>query len=166
MKSLQPLRFETGTPKLLAGLRQTHAFAAAAVGVAQQWEEFQRTVAHLPQRVGDLSYGVLCGAGATGFEYLCGMEVSSFESIPASLGRMRIPAQDYAVFRHSGGLAAVGATWNDIFHGWLRHHGYESAHKPDFERYPGGFHPVVDAGEIELWVAVVKSAAPRASSAP
>lgn len=39
--SFKPDRFEMGRPMLLGGLRQRHEFAAAGVGIAEQWRQFK-----------------------------------------------------------------------------------------------------------------------------
>ena len=67
---------------------------------------------------------------------------------------MRLVTQEYAVFLHAREAGAVSDTWNRIFNGWLGKHGFESAHKPDFEVYGPGCDPIRNAGDLELWVSV------------
>jgi AraC family transcriptional regulator len=38
---------------------------------------------------------------------LAGVEVEAFDGLPHQLGRMRVPAQRYAVFTHRGHVAGV-----------------------------------------------------------
>ena len=38
---------------------------------------------------------------------------------------------------------------------WLARSSWESAHKPDFERYGDAFDPDSGSGEVEVWLAVV-----------
>ena len=152
MDGFIPVRFEAGRPMLLAGLRRRHEFAAAEAGIAAQWREFM--AGHpVPGRVGPELYGVMGLADGTGFDYMCGVEVESFAGLPAETGRMRVPAQRYAVFVHGEG-APLRATWQGAFE-WLAAGPYESAHAPDFELYAPGSDPLSGGGEIEIWVGVV-----------
>jgi AraC family transcriptional regulator len=74
--------------------------------------------------------------------------------LPKSLGRMRIQAQSYAVFLHRGHVDALPQTWQQALD-WLAHSDYESAHRPDFERYGAAFDPLTGSGEVEVWLAVL-----------
>jgi predicted transcriptional regulator YdeE len=89
----------------------------------------------------------MCGADASGFEYMCAVEVESFAGLPESSGRMRVPAQRYAVFAHDGPPETLRSTWMAIF-AWLETGPYASAHAPDFEVHRPD-------GAIEVWVGVV-----------
>jgi predicted transcriptional regulator YdeE len=152
--SFAPDRFETGEPMLLGGLRRRYEFAAGAFDFAGQWREF---LSHgkLAGRVGSNFYGVMCGANATGFEYMCAAQVESFAGLPEGMGRMRVPAQRYAVFEHAGPASALRSTWQQIFD-WLASGPYESAHQPDFEVYGPDFDLLAGGdGAIEVWVGVV-----------
>lgn len=144
---------------LLAGVRRQHAFADVPAGIPAQWRELEKLGA-LPGQLGGVAYGAICGAdvAAQRMEYLCGYEVAAFESLPKGIGRMRVPAGDYAVFWHAGDVADVRASWQYIFATWLPRSGMESAHVPDFERYDERFDPLTGRGGIELWVGVVPPA--------
>jgi predicted transcriptional regulator YdeE len=160
MNSFGPSRFENGKPMLLGGLRQRHALAATELDLAEQWRQF-RSRGELPARVGTSSYGVMCGHDATGFEYMCGVEVESFAGLPDGTGRMRVPARRYAVFTHQGPASTLRSTWQRIFD-WLSSGSYESAHTPDFELYGPDADPLEGAGGIEVWIGVV----PRSNVSP
>jgi AraC family transcriptional regulator len=148
-----PERFENGRPMLLGGLRQRHDFAAVGEGIVDQWRQFL-TQDDVPGRVGKNLYGVMCGADGSGLEYMCGAEVESLAALPEDLGRMRVPAQRYAVFAHRGHASALHFTWRQILV-WLPRSEYESAHKPDFEVYGPRIDPLAAVGGIEVWVGVV-----------
>lgn len=158
MEAFTPVRFAAGRPMLLAGLRRRHEFAAAKAGIAAQWREFLEG-GEVPGRTGPELYGVMCGGDATGLEYMCGVEVESLAGLPADTGRMRVPAQRYAVFVHGGQGASLQSTWERILE-WLSSGPCDSAHTPDFELYGPGSNPLAEAGEIEIWVGVV----PRSST--
>jgi AraC family transcriptional regulator len=147
-----PTRFEDGRPMMLAGIRRRHEFAAAARGTAEQWREFLANPP-LAGATGEYRYGVLCGADATGFEYMTAMEVASFSGLPEGTGRMRVPPQRYAIFTPADG-ATVETTWRQIF-AWLEQGDYQSAHLPDFERYPAATDPRAPSAGFEFWVGVV-----------
>ncbi len=153
MDAFTPVRFEVGRPMLLAGLRRRHDFAAAEAGITAQWREFLAWDA-VPGRTGAELYGVMCGGDATGLEYMCGVEVGSLAGLPGEMGRMRVPAQRYAIFVHHGQGASLRSTWERILE-WLATGPYDSAHTPDFELYAPGSDPLAEAGEIEVWVGVV-----------
>ena len=146
---------EDGRPLLLAGIRRFHSFAAAAASVPAQWEEFARTVlaGGVPGQVGATTYGAMCQTDvpAERFEYLAGVEVAALERVPAGLGRMRVPAQRYAVFEHRGRIADIRATWGAIWQDWLPRSGFAPAPTPDFERYDERFEPASGEGVVEIW---------------
>lgn len=135
----------------LGGLRRRHEFASSGAGIAAQWQEFL-AAPELPGRVGTHAYGVMCGADADGLEYMAAVEVASLADLPPDTGKMRVPAQRYAVFVHRGGPETIQATWRQILR-WLdANPDYKSAHQPDFEVYAGANAP------IEVWIGVVRRA--------
>lgn len=146
-----PVRFETGKAMLLGGLRRHHSFQHGDFG--GQWRDFS-ALGPLPGQLGEHAYGVICGADESGCEYMCAVEVSALEVLPPTLGRMRISPQTYAVFRHLGHVDALPHTWQQAL-AWLAQSDYDSAHRPDFERYGDAFDPDSGRGEVELWLAVV-----------
>lgn len=155
-RALAPNRFADHPALLLAGIRRHHAFRTSATTLADQWHEFEALGA-IPGRVGALAYGAICGADPAHqtFEYLSGVEVESFATLPSDLGRMRVPAQHYAVFAHDGPIAEIGRTWEAITNRWLPASGFRSANLPDFERYDERFDPATASGVVEIWIGVV-----------
>jgi predicted transcriptional regulator YdeE/heme-degrading monooxygenase HmoA len=151
--SLQPVRYERGRPMLLAGLRRHHSFAESGSGITEQWQQF-RSIGHVNGQVGMTAYGVMCAATPDGLEYMCAVEVDSFAELPEHLGRMRIQAQDYAVFIHQGQVSSIRTTWEEIFKWLAEARGYESAHRPDFEVYDKSFDPLTGLGGVEIWISV------------
>jgi AraC family transcriptional regulator len=150
-----PIRFEDGRAMMLAGIRRRHAFAAAVRGTAEQWREFLSN-ASLPGATAGTHYGVLCGADATGLEYMTAVEVDSFAGLPEGTGRMRVPPQRYAVFALADG-ATIESTWRQTF-AWLEVGEYQSAHLPDFELYSAITDPLAPGAGVEFWVGVVPRA--------
>lgn len=151
-EAVRPDRFADRPAFLLAGVRERHGFDDGWHGVAAQWRRF--AALHVANAAGAARYGAMCGADPAGrwYEYLAGVEVSSFAGEDPSLGRMRVPAAHYAVFTHRGGPATLPAAWQRIIEHWLPASGYESAHTPDFELY--AVDPLAGEGTIEIWIGI------------
>jgi predicted transcriptional regulator YdeE len=159
LTGLKESRFENGRPMLFAGIRRHHAFASAGDGITRQWRDFEK-LGTLPGQVGTTAYGAMCGADpkAQTMEYMCAVEVASFEGLPKELGRMRVPAARYAVFRHDDNVSKVRATWGRIFSEWLPSSGLRSNNTPDFEVYGERFDPKTGDGGVEIWLGVAGEA--------
>lgn len=152
---IEPARWEDGRPMLLGGLRRHHAYADAARDIPAQWREFAATLP-LPGQRGAVTYGVVCGSSPERgtFEYMCAAEVAALDALPAGTGRMRVPAQRYAVFVHDAGIATIRATWDAIWHDWLPRSGQRAANTPDFERYDERWDARAGDGVVEIWFPV------------
>ncbi len=148
-------RIVDGRAMLLAGIRRVHGFAESPRTIPAQWSEFMAG-GDVPGQVGRVAYGAICGADMAGqtFEYMCAVEVASFDDLPASYGRMRVPAQRYAVFTHDGPVSTIRATWQHAWTAWLPASGYRMANTPEFERYGEAFDAGTGRGDIEVWVSV------------
>ena len=151
-----PIR--TAPAMLIAGIRRTHAMPDAATSVPKQWEDFRtENISALrgsrPLRV----LGAYCSMTHAGFEYMTGVEVESFDHLPADAGRMRIPEQTYAVFTHRGHASDVGSTWQYIWTEWFPRSGYVDAETPPFEHFDERFNADTKLGEFEIWVPVRKA---------
>ncbi len=152
--NLQPPRFETGRPLLIAGLSERYHHENGA-GIPGQWERFGQSVAHFPGRIGQVAYGVCCNSDDAGnFDYIAGVEVSDFSDLPREFGRVRIPAQRYAVFTHRDHVSTIRSTINTIWNQWLPDSGLKVADAPVFERYSENFDPLTGNGGFEIWVPV------------
>jgi AraC family transcriptional regulator len=165
--SIEPSRYEDGRAMLLAGLRRQHAFDAAAATIPAQWQAFGE-LGELPGRRDTVAYGVICGSdpAARTFEYMCGMEVESFDALPREIGRMRVPAQRYAVFTHRGHVSTLRATWDAVWHRWLPASGQHAADTPDFERYDARFDWRTGTGEVEIWFPIAAPGQARWEAGP
>ncbi len=149
-----PERFEIGRPMLLGGLRRRHPFATADSGIADQWREFSELI-ELPGQIGPTRYGVLCGHDADGFEYLCAVEVASLAALPTGIGRMRVPAQRYAIFVDRNPDATTRSLWQRVF-AWLADSECDSAETPDFERYGHSNSVLAVPGNVEVWLGITE----------
>ncbi|MGE0104438.1 MAG: GyrI-like domain-containing protein [Blastocatellales bacterium] len=150
---IEPDRFETGPSILLAGLRRWHSFQLAGKDIPGQWEEFN-TLRPLQGETGKASYGAVCASRENEFEYMCAVEVTSFDGLPDNIGRMRVPEQRYAVFTHSGHVSSIRATWDAIWSQWLPNSGFKPASTPDFELYDDRYDPLTGNGIVEIWFPV------------
>jgi predicted transcriptional regulator YdeE len=158
MSALQPDRYEDGRPMLFAGIRRKHTFASMGKDMPRQWEEFEK-LGKLPGQVGTTAYGAICGGDpkTQTMEYMCAVEVKSFDAVPKELGRMRVPAVRYAVFRHEGNVRTIQETWKQVFR-WLPKSGMQSNETPDFEVYDERFDPATGEGGVEIWLGVKPAA--------
>jgi AraC family transcriptional regulator len=148
---LDPPRFEDGRTLLIAGLGERYSFETNQ-GIPQQWERFQPYIGNIPSQIGRTAYGVCCNGDGTGnFEYIAGMEVASFDDLPADFSRVRIPARRYAVFTHRDHISRMRATVYTIWNRWLPNSGCTDADAPDFERYDERFDPLTGTGVVEVW---------------
>ncbi len=141
----------------LAGIRRWHTFATGFETIPPQWNEFNAM--QLPGRdEAEFTYGATCQMEVPNqrFEYLAGYEVPSFDNLPADLGRMIVPAADYAVFALET-VMDIRPFWQTFFQTWLPASGYKPANTPDFERYDHRFDPIT-RGPLEIWVPVQRRA--------
>jgi AraC family transcriptional regulator len=149
---LAPPRFENGRTLLIAGLSQ-HYRCDSKEGIPAQWQRFTPYIGNIRTQVGNVAYGVCINADDAGnFEYLCGVEVSSFDGVPDELSRVRIPARRYAVFEHRDHVSTIRGSFNAIWAKWLPESGFEIAEAPDFERYDERFDPRTGNGGVEIWI--------------
>jgi AraC family transcriptional regulator len=151
---LPPPRFEAGRTLLIAGLGERYRFETNQ-GIPQQWLRFLPYIGNIPGQVGQTAYGVCCnGDGAGNFDYIAGVEVSSFDDLPSEFSRVRIPEHRYAVFSHRGHISTMRATVYTIWNKWLPESGYQHADAPDFERYDERFDARSSNGTVAIWLPI------------
>ena len=152
LASLAPPRFENGEPLLIAGLAERYN-CDTSVAIPAQWQRFNEYFGKVPGQIGNVAYGVCYNADDSGnFDYLCGVEVGDFSSLPAELNHVRVPAQRYAVFTHREHVAVIRRSWNTIWNKWLPESGHTPADAPNFERYSEQFDPITGMGGFEIWL--------------
>jgi AraC family transcriptional regulator len=151
---LHPPRFETGKALLIAGLGERYSCESSAA-IPGQWQRFHREIGAIPDRIGQIAYGVCCNSDDSGnFDYIAGVEVSDYSDLPRGFARVRIPARRYAVFTHREHVSTVRRTVNTIWNHWLPNSGLKAADAPTFERYDEKFDPLTGNGGFEIWVPV------------
>lgn len=151
---LAPPRFEDGRAMLIAGIGERYTFETNQ-GIPFQWQRFVPYIGHLQGQIGRTTYGLCCNQDGQGsFDYVCGVEVSSFADLPAELQRVRVPKQRYAVFTHQGHVSRLRAVAYTIWNKMLPSLGLEVADAPDFERYDERVNPQTGMGTTEVWVPI------------
>jgi AraC family transcriptional regulator len=154
MLEMEEPRRERGGELLIVGLRARYSNETIA-GIPMQWQHFGPYIGAIARRVGGVGYGVCCDFDAAGhFDYVCGVAVSGLAELPAELSSVRIPAQNYLVFRHRGHVSAVPATWRAIMEQWLPASGHRMADTPNFERYSEDFDADRGLGDVEIWIPI------------
>ncbi|MEA2742367.1 MAG: AraC family transcriptional regulator [Acetobacteraceae bacterium] len=146
-------RMEAGRALLIAGLGQRYAFDNLG-GLPALWQCFQEHLGHVPGQVGGIAYGVCYNTDETGFDYIAGVEVADFASVPKEFASLRVTEQRYAVFTHTEHVSTVKATFMAIFNNWLPNSGFRSADAAVFERYDERFDARTGMGGFEIWVPV------------
>jgi len=156
---LEPPRFEDGKALLIAGLGG-HCTPETMSELPAQWQRFAPHIGKIPGQIGRSTFGVSwCPNDSLDIEYLCGVEVSNFSSLPGEFTIVSIPAQRYAVFAHLGHVSAIRETIGAIGSQWFPESGYEpvarTGEAPDFfELYTEDFDPRTGMGGMEIWIPV------------
>lgn len=152
--NLSDPRIVNGNPRLLAGLAKKYTSGNNAA-IPGQWQEFGPLIGNIPGQVGNSAFGVIYNMDEEdNHEYLCAVEVKSFDNLPKKMSRLRLPAQKYAVFQHTKHVSEIQATCIAIWTKWLPNSGYEAADSPFFERYLESFDPETGVGGMEVWLPV------------
>ncbi len=142
---------------LIAGLSNTYTNESNSE-IPNQWQRLGPFLGRVPDQVDPCAYGVICNGDDDGhYEYVAGVEVSTFERLPGELKRLRIPAQRYAVFSHDDHVSAIRSTCHEIFSEWLTSSSLTAVDAPLLEVYLESFDPQTGRGGIEIWVPVSES---------
>jgi AraC family transcriptional regulator len=154
MPKLDPPRFETSKPLLLAGLVARYHQQTSA-GIPSQWERLQPYLGHVPKQVGETAYGACYNSDEDGnFDYMAGVEVRDFSDLPEGFATLRVPAHRYAVFRQREHISSIRRTFSAIWSQWLPESGHKPADAPVLERYGPEFNPANGTGGFELWIPI------------
>jgi AraC family transcriptional regulator len=152
--TLRPPRMVDGPVLLIAGLGGHFTFENLG-GLPGLWQRFHPHLGNVPGQAGDVAYGVCYNTDEAGhFDYIAGVEVADFASLPPEFARLRVAEQHYAVFTHEDHVSTVRGTFMAIFNDWLPKSGYRSADAPPFERYDARFDPRTGMGGFEIWIPV------------
>lgn len=156
--SLPTPRIEDGKSLQIAGLGGRFGNENRAQ-IPVLWSRFgAQYFGRVPGQLDRRAYGVGSNMDEVGnLDYLAGVEVSSFDGLPAELTRMTIDPQLYAVFQHDGHISTISRLWMAIFDGWDANWGRKLPSQPSFERYAETFDPAVAIGNVEIWIPIERS---------
>lgn len=151
--TLPPPRMEDGRTLLIAGLSERFAFDNLAA-IPTLWQRFHPHLGHVPGQVANVAYGACYNTDDGGFDYIAGVEIRDFVSLPSEFAKLRVAAQRYAVFTHTKHISTIRATFMAIFNDWFPMSGLSPADTPVFERYDERFDPRTGTGAFEVWVPI------------
>ncbi|MEM9421891.1 MAG: GyrI-like domain-containing protein [Pseudomonadota bacterium] len=154
---MRPPRIQSAPGMLMAGSRKVHPLDKVFEAIPAQWVAFPFLVPQIPDRLPGPQSGIICQATpGESMEYMCAVEVKSFDNFPKGMGKLNVPPATYAIFTHDGVAADLHQTWRAIWEEWLPKSGYNPANSPDFERYDDTFDPKTGTGGIEIWFPIDK----------
>jgi AraC family transcriptional regulator len=151
-------RIEHEDAMLIAG-SQRHYTKQNLSELSAQWERLP--FGNIPGQTGRAAYGVIFDGkeNECDFEYLTGVEVTSFDNLPADFARMSIPAHRYAKFTHVGNVSKLKETIDAVARNWLSKAkdmvGTPAKGQPwMIEFYGEDFNAKSGTGTIEIWFPV------------
>lgn len=120
------------------------------------WREFAPYFGQIPSQVGGVTYGVCANTDHNDgtFDYIAGAETKPGSEPGKELQSMKVPAQRYVIFTHSGHVGDISSTWNAILDDWLPESEHEASDGPSFERYDERFDGETGRGDVEIWIPV------------
>ena len=122
-------------------------------GVPALWQNFAAREAEVSTPTPGVGYGVCYNNSEDGkFTYMAG--VAGPSDIPNGMTHIDIPAQDYAVFTHSGHISEIHKTIFTIWNKGLTEHNLTPTYAPDFEYYDKRFDPETGNGVVDVWIPV------------
>jgi len=153
--TLDPPRFETRGPRLLAGLVQRHD-CQTPEGIPRQWQRLGPFLERgIPGQVGPTAYGVCYNFDRDGaFDYLCGVEIDGHRDVPPELVTLRLAPQRYAAFTHAGHVVEIRSTIDAAWNKWLPTSGEQAVEAPFLEVYGRQFDPMTGLGGFEIWLPI------------
>jgi AraC family transcriptional regulator len=134
---------------LLVGMSQRVTMAEAPARIPAQWSAFSHYFDKLANRLGRDAFGVVTNADADGsMDYMCCMEVSSFDGCPEELQRMTVAPARYAEFPHDGPVWEIRQAWQHA----LGECSGKIADAPMMERYQPTYNPNTGTGGMSLLI--------------
>ncbi|MGX9417737.1 helix-turn-helix domain-containing protein [Vibrio sp. WJH972] len=95
----------------------------------------------------------------TQIKYWAGIELELFEGLSSpelmsSLHRLDIPAQTYAVIKHSGPIHELASSIEWVLLHWLPNSGYTAIDGYEIEKYPANFEQSTQEHLLEYWIPI------------
>lgn len=131
----------------------------STVKIPAQWQQFvTEHYEEIPEKTERIPIGVCRTPDEDGnFEYMCAVEVRSFDSKRRSLTYLEIEPRTYAVFQHHDHVSTIFDTylviWNDALPALAR----GVANAPSLEFHNAEFNPDTGVGGLEIWIPLEKS---------
>lgn len=151
---LEAPRFETVQPMTIAGISERYDCDNVA-GIPDLWQRFGSFLGNIPGQTEPYAYGVCYGLDDDNhMDYMCGVEVSGTEGLPAELSTMTVPAGAYVVFKHKEHVAGIRNTISAIWSNWFPESGRTARNAPMLERYGPEFDARTGLGGFEIWIAI------------
>lgn len=149
---LGTVRFEDRGEFSITGINESYTFETRS-NIPVQWERFAPHIGTVPGQMGPESYGVSWNyEPGRRFDYLCGVAVTSPNSLSKDFTKVDLPARRYAVFTHSGPVQKLPETIHAIWTQWVPDAGLKLADAPCFEQYDERFNPTTGSGDVEIWL--------------
>ncbi|RZA26470.1 MAG: AraC family transcriptional regulator [Proteobacteria bacterium] len=147
-------RLEKLAERTVAGLNATYTYATANQ-IPQLWHKFGPMVGKIPGQISEDSFGVVWNEKpGTGFDYLACVRVEAKADLPKDFKQLRLPAEEYAVFTHTGDVSTLPQAFMDVWDNWLPESKWETTGTPSYERYTKDYDPKTQKGGIEFWIPV------------
>ncbi len=122
--------------------------------IGEHWARFAPVMHSVPNRTGNATYGVIQAADQ-GLNYLAGVAVTNFDSVPEGMVHAELPPRTYAIFTYDGGIGPqLGPAMDYVFEQWLPNSGYTKL-GADFEYYDDAFDPATGTGRFYIYVPVI-----------
>ena len=150
-------RYEDLPSLTIAGISEPYATLPERARIPGQWQRFLPHIGHDLKPLVRTTFGVSYDfdPAAESFSYLCAVQVAPGAGAPKDIASLALPAQRYAVFRHTGHVSEVGATMNAIFNVWAPGSGHVFADLPAcMERYGSEFDGRTGFGGFDILVPV------------
>jgi AraC family transcriptional regulator len=121
------------------------------------WRQFMPFYAEIDHIIDPIPVGVLGPIDEDGrFHYGCAVQVDASSTPPKGMTLLRMPAQQYAVFRHDEHVSTIRGTYDTIWNRALPEHGWTMPDQPGLERHDPTFDPLTGHGGITIWVPVAR----------
>jgi len=153
-------RFEHKEALTFIGLGKDYNFEEPNT-IGELWDQFLQKKNLITNVTDDAVFG-LCYAPkeketfSDKFHYTAALRVSEKATVPDGMEKIKVPAQEYAIFTHKGSLDTLSTTNDYIWKTWLPKSGLELADAPDIEAYGSRWDASSENGEIDIYVPIVR----------
>ena len=139
---------------LFVGLLE-HVLFSQMQTIASQWQRFMPRYGEIDDKAHPIPVGISTNLDDEGnFDYVCALEVKRSISVPKGMVQLAVPAQTYAVFRHSRHVSEIGQTYGAIWNEWLPPQGRSIADGASIERHLETFDTNTGFGGVEIYIPI------------